>query len=68
MWSEDGTHFILSSVAETRKEEILQFNTAKTNVGFDKMLKVRELSPEHLEAQSQLRKEIGVCMPSFICA
>ncbi|EGN99042.1 hypothetical protein SERLA73DRAFT_54886, partial [Serpula lacrymans var. lacrymans S7.3] len=46
--------------AGTRKEEIVRFNRAKTDEEFAKMLKVRTLGPEHLEAQSQLRRDIQV--------
>jgi nucleoporin NUP159 len=46
--------------AGTKKEEIARFNKAKTDPEFAKMLKVRTLGPEHLETQSQLRKDIRV--------
>ncbi|KAG8212928.1 hypothetical protein J3R82DRAFT_11286 [Butyriboletus roseoflavus] len=42
----------------TRKEEIIRFNKAKTDVEFAKMLKIRTLAPEYSETQSQLRKNI----------
>ncbi|KIM84780.1 hypothetical protein PILCRDRAFT_817577 [Piloderma croceum F 1598] len=44
--------------AGTKKEEIARFNKAKTDPEFAKMLKVRTLGPEHLETQSQLRRDI----------
>jgi len=46
--------------AGTKKEEIARFNKAKTDPEFAKMLKVRTLGPEHLETQSQLRRDIRV--------
>lgn len=46
--------------AGTRKEEIVRFNKANTDTEFAKMLKVRTLGPEHLETQSQLRRNIRV--------
>lgn len=46
--------------AGTKKEEITRFNRAKTDPEFAKMLKVRTLGPEHLETQSQLRRDIRV--------
>jgi hypothetical protein len=48
------------STAGTKKEEIARFNKAKTDPEFAKMLKVRTLGPEHLETQSQLRRDIRV--------
>ncbi|KAF7967280.1 hypothetical protein HWV62_34989 [Athelia sp. TMB] len=44
--------------AGTKKEEIVRFNKAKTDPEFGKMLKVRTLGPEHMETQSQLRRDI----------
>jgi hypothetical protein len=44
----------------TRKEEIVRFERAKSDEDFAKMLKVRGLGPEHLETQSQLRRDIRV--------
>jgi len=42
----------------TRKEEIVRFNKAKTDAEYAKMLKIRTLAPEYSETQSQLRKNI----------
>ncbi|KAF5391761.1 hypothetical protein D9757_001746 [Collybiopsis confluens] len=44
--------------AGTRKEEIARFNSAKSDNEFSKMLKFRTLGPEHLENQTQLRRNI----------
>ncbi|RDB29456.1 hypothetical protein Hypma_014815 [Hypsizygus marmoreus] len=44
--------------AGTRKEEISRFNKANRDKDFAKMLKARTLGPEHLEAQTQLRRNI----------
>ncbi|KZT70881.1 hypothetical protein DAEQUDRAFT_171504 [Daedalea quercina L-15889] len=44
--------------ASTRKEEIIRFSKASKDPDFARMLKARTLGPEHLEAQSQLRREI----------
>ncbi|KAG2364542.1 hypothetical protein BDR07DRAFT_1401153 [Suillus spraguei] len=44
--------------AGTRKEEIIRFTRAQTDSEFAKMLKIRTLGPEHLETQSQLRRDI----------
>ncbi|KAF8072174.1 hypothetical protein FPV67DRAFT_1371218, partial [Lyophyllum atratum] len=44
--------------AGTRKEEISRFNKAKSDREFAKMLKARTLGPEHLETQTQLRRNI----------
>ncbi|KII89617.1 hypothetical protein PLICRDRAFT_557766 [Plicaturopsis crispa FD-325 SS-3] len=53
--------------AGTRKEEIARFGKAQTDAEFTRMLKVRTLGPEHLETQSQLRRDIRVswifCIP-----
>lgn len=46
--------------AGTRKEEISRFNKAKDDNEFSKMLKARTLGPEHLETQTQLRRNIRV--------
>jgi nucleoporin NUP159 len=54
-----------TSTAVTRKEEIVRFNKAKTDTEFAKMLKVRTLGPEHLETQSQLRRDISVCFQFY---
>jgi hypothetical protein len=51
--------------AETKKEEIARFNKAKTDPEFAKMLKARTLGPEHLETQSQLRRDIRVSHSHF---
>jgi hypothetical protein len=58
-------HVHVVSEALTRKEEILRFNRAQTDTEFAKMLKSRTLGPEHLETQSQLRRDIKVrnCFP-----
>ncbi|GAW05800.1 hypothetical protein LENED_007680 [Lentinula edodes] len=44
--------------AGTRREEIARFNKAKSDNEFSKMLKSRTLGPEHLENQTQLRRNI----------
>ncbi|KAH9931960.1 uncharacterized protein B0H18DRAFT_988905 [Fomitopsis serialis] len=44
--------------ASTRKEEVIRFDKVSKDPEFARMLKVRTLGPEHLEAQSQLRREI----------
>ncbi|KAG5646794.1 hypothetical protein DXG03_002171 [Asterophora parasitica] len=44
--------------ANTRKEEISRFNKAKNDKEFARMLKARTLGPEHLETQTQLRRNI----------
>ncbi|KAL0063673.1 hypothetical protein AAF712_009365 [Marasmius tenuissimus] len=44
--------------AGTRREEIARFNKAKSDNEFVKMLKSRTLGPEHLETQTQLRRNI----------
>ncbi|KAJ3728788.1 hypothetical protein C8R42DRAFT_545103, partial [Lentinula raphanica] len=44
--------------AGTRREEIARFNKAKSDNEFLKMLKSRTLGPEHLENQTQLRRNI----------
>ncbi|KAI0636172.1 hypothetical protein C8Q77DRAFT_1101977 [Trametes polyzona] len=44
--------------ATTRKEEIARFYKASQDTEFARMLKARTLSPEHLETQAQLRREI----------
>lgn len=43
-----------------RKEEIARFSKASTDTELARILKARTLSPEHLETQSQLRREIRV--------
>ncbi|TFK82700.1 hypothetical protein K466DRAFT_666322 [Polyporus arcularius HHB13444] len=42
----------------TRKEEIERFSKASKDTDFARMLKARMLNPDHLETQSQLRREI----------
>ncbi|RPD60964.1 hypothetical protein L226DRAFT_612704 [Lentinus tigrinus ALCF2SS1-7] len=42
----------------TRKEEIERFSKASKDTDFARMLKARMLSPDHLETQSQLRREV----------
>ncbi|KAH9974839.1 hypothetical protein BJV74DRAFT_888917 [Russula compacta] len=44
--------------AKTRKEEIMRFDKARSDVEFGKMLKMRVLSPEQTELQMQLRRDI----------
>ncbi|KAH9848407.1 hypothetical protein C2E23DRAFT_889067 [Lenzites betulinus] len=44
--------------ATTRKEEIARFHRASQDTEFARMLKARTLSPDHLETQAQLRREI----------
>ncbi|KAH9057852.1 hypothetical protein EDB87DRAFT_1792581 [Lactarius vividus] len=44
--------------AKTRKEEITRFDKAGSDVEFGKMLKSRFLSPEQMELQTQLRRNI----------
>ncbi|KAI0951464.1 hypothetical protein AcW1_008503 [Taiwanofungus camphoratus] len=46
--------------ATTRKQEIVRFSKASKDVEFARMLKARTLGPEHLETQSQLRRDIRV--------
>ena len=50
------------TIALTKKEEIARFNKARTDTEFAKLLKVRTLGPEYLEIQSQLRRDIRVCI------
>ena len=47
-------------VANTRKEGIARFSEASTDAEFARILKARTLGPEHLETQSQLRRQIRV--------
>lgn len=56
---DSGLYFHLT--AGTRREEIIRFNKAKNDAEFAKMLKARTLGPEHLETQTQLRRNIRVC-------
>ncbi|KAI0784456.1 hypothetical protein C8Q75DRAFT_736064 [Abortiporus biennis] len=44
--------------ANTKKEEIARFSKASSDAEFARILKARTLSPEHLETQSQLRRQI----------
>jgi hypothetical protein len=47
-------------LAKTRKEEIARFDKARSDVEFGNMLKMRMLSPEQTELQTQLRRGIQV--------
>ncbi len=47
-------------IGTTRKEEIERFSKASKDTDFARMLKARILNPDHLETQSQLRREIRV--------
>ena len=51
--------------ASTRKEEIARFSKAVNNPDFARMLRTRNLGPEHLEKQTRLRKQVRVraCVP-----
>lgn len=49
----------------TRKEEIARFSKAINNPDFTRMLRTRNLGPEHLEKQSRLRKQVRVWVPIF---
>jgi nucleoporin NUP159 len=55
-----NTFTYMAISANTRKEEIARFNRANTDAEFARMLKIRTLGPEHLETQSQLRRDIRV--------
>lgn len=44
--------------ANTRKEEIARFSKAQSDPEFAKMLKTRTLGPEHLETQTNLRRNL----------
>jgi nucleoporin NUP159 len=46
----------------TRKEEIARFSKAVNSPDFARMLKTRNLGPEHLEKQARLRKQVRVCV------
>jgi len=57
--------------ASTRREEIARFSKAVNNPDFARMLRTRNLGPEHLEKQTRLRKQVRVrayvprqCTPS----
>ena len=52
------TSFFFS--AKTRKEEIVRFDKARSDVEFGRMLRARILSPEQTELQAQLRRDIRV--------
>ena len=52
--------WLTALVANTRKEEITRFSKASTDAEFARILKARTLGPEHLETQSQLRRQIRV--------
>lgn len=56
-----------SCAGSTRKEEIERFSKASKDTDFARMLKARMLSPDHLETQSQLRREIRVRLLWCIC-
>lgn len=44
----------------TREEEVERFSKASKDAEFARMLKQRNLSPDHLETQAQLRRDIRV--------
>ncbi|KAL1745401.1 hypothetical protein HDZ31DRAFT_36516 [Schizophyllum fasciatum] len=46
--------------ANTRKEEITRFSKAQSDPEFAKMLKTRTLGPEHLETQTNLRRNLRI--------
>jgi len=46
--------------AFTRKEEVARFGKAINNPDFARMLRTRNLGPEHLEKQTRLRKQVRV--------
>lgn len=46
--------------ASTRREEIARFSKAINNHDFARMLRTRNLGPEHLEKQTRLRKQVRV--------
>ena len=47
-------------LAKTRKEEIVRFDKAGSDVEFERMMKARILSPEQTELQTQLRRDLRV--------
>jgi len=51
---------ITAWTASTRKEEITRFSKAVNNPDFSRMLRTRNLGPEHLEKQNRLRKQVRV--------
>ena len=54
--------------ALNKKEEIARFNKAWTDTEFAKLSKVQTLGPKYLETQSQLQRDIQVCiMPAILC-
>ncbi len=63
-----GQKILQSTTATTRKEEIARFHKASQDTEFARMLKARTLSPEHLETQAQLRREIRVSTIPFCCS
>jgi nucleoporin NUP159 len=44
----------------------VRFNKAKTDQGFARMLKSRTLGPDHVEMQTQLRRDIRVGESLFV--
>jgi hypothetical protein len=52
--------YIIFFPAKTRKEEIVRFDKARSDVEFGRMLRARILSPEQTELQAQLRRDIRV--------
>lgn len=48
------------ALAETNKQGIERFLRAKEDKNFAKLLKVRELGPEHIENRTKLRQSIQV--------
>lgn len=60
----DPIHRVLGEIegdmlkACTRKEEIARFDKALNNPDFARMLKTRNLGPEHVEKQARLRKQV----------
>ena len=55
-----SSQLIFMDIAGTRREEMSRFKKAKNDSEFAKMLKSRTLGPEHLEMQTQLRRDIRV--------
>ena len=54
-----GMH-VDESTGSTRQEEIERFSKASKDTEFARMLKQRMLSPDHLETQAQLRRDVRV--------
>ncbi|KAI1797485.1 hypothetical protein LXA43DRAFT_417538 [Ganoderma leucocontextum] len=50
----------------TREEEVERFSKASKDTEFARMLKQRTLSPDHLETQAQLRRDIRVSVPMTV--